>query len=163
MKKRRQIQHGMQGVFIFVLLALFALMSILLVLFGAQMYHGSVDLMEKNSRNRILYSYVRSMVRAEDAKDAVRVEDHGDVKALAMYEMFGDTEYVTWIYAYDGMLYEQFTEASSDFSAARGVEIMEVQRFEPSILGSLLTVEMTDAEGAEITVREAVRGLSGEA
>lgn len=160
MKKRRQIQHGMQGVFIFVLLGLFAMMSILLVLFGAQMYRGSVDLMEKNSRNRILYSYVRSMVRAEDSRDLVAVEEHEGVTALAMYETISDTEYVTWIYAFEGKLYEQFTDATSDFSPARGVEIMEIGRFEPSVSGRLLTVEMTDASGNELTVSEAIRGLS---
>ena len=37
------MQHSMQGVFVFVLLGLFAVMSTLMVLLGAQMYRGTVD------------------------------------------------------------------------------------------------------------------------
>ena len=70
-----KIQHSMQGVFIFVLLGLFALMSTLMVLLGAQMYRGTVDRSVKNNDYRVLSAYVRSMVRAEDGAGAGTVEE----------------------------------------------------------------------------------------
>ena len=73
-KKGKRVQHSMQGVFVFVLLGLFALMSTLMVLLGAQMYHNTVDLSTANNDGRVLSAYVRSMVRAEDAAQAVTVE-----------------------------------------------------------------------------------------
>ena len=108
-------QHSMQGVFVFVLLGLFALMTTLIVLLGAQMYRGTVDYSEHNNDFRVLNAYVRSMIRAEDTMDSVSVETHGDITALAMKETIEDSEYVTWIYPYEGSLYELFTSRSDDF------------------------------------------------
>ena len=61
MRKGKSVQHSVQGVFVFVLLGLFALMATLVVLLGAQMYRGIVDMSTNNANERILTSYVRSM------------------------------------------------------------------------------------------------------
>lgn len=157
MKRRRSVQHGMQGVFVFVLLGLFALMSTLLVLFGAQMYRGTVTHSESNNTNRVLTSYVRSMIRAEDAQDAISIEEMDGVSTIAMREYIGDIEYITRIYGYDGALYEQFTAADRPFKAVNGTKIIEISSFTPKLENGLLTVEMTDAKGEEILVQTAIR------
>ena len=59
----KTVQHSMQGVFVFVLLGLFAVMSTLMVLLGAQMYRNTVDHAEANNEGRLLGAYVRSMIR----------------------------------------------------------------------------------------------------
>ena len=157
MSKRNTIHHGMQGLFVFVLLALFAMMSVMLVLFGAQMYRGVVDRMDSNNSRRVLYSYVRSMVRSEDAVDSVRVEETGGVTALGLHEMIDDTEYVTWLYEYEGKLYEQFTRAGSELVPDHGVEIIEIKEFTPVLEDNLLTVEMTEPNGEVVIVDTAIR------
>lgn len=156
-KTRGSSQHSMQGVFVFVLLGLFAVMSTLMVLMGAQMYRGTVANAAENSEDRLLGAYVRSMVRAEDAKDAVVLEDYDGVATIALYETIDEDRYVTWIYRYDGELYEQFTEADFDFDPSMGMPICPVDRFEPSIEGRLLTVRMTDDKGEECVVQVALR------
>ena len=100
-RKSSSMQHSMQGVFVFVLLGLFALMSTLMVLLGAQMYRSTVANAQENNNRRVLSAYVRSMVRAEDGYEAVKVEEHEGIQALSMYEAIGEDEYVTWIYCYD--------------------------------------------------------------
>ena len=77
--KRKNVQHSMQGVFVFVLLGLFAVMSTLMVLLGAQMYRNTVDHATENNEGRVLGAYVRSMIRAEDAEGSVVVEDYDGV------------------------------------------------------------------------------------
>ncbi len=146
----------MQGLFVFVLLALFAIMSVMLVLFGAQMYRGVVERMDANNSKRILYSYVRSMVRAQDSYNSVRVEETGGVTALGLHEMIDGTEYVTWIYEYEGMLNEQFTRADSGLVPDHGVEIIEVQEFIPVLEGNLLTMKLTGQNGETVTVDTSV-------
>ena len=155
--KRNSVQHGMQGVFVFVLLGLFAVMSTLMVLMGAQMYRGTVSDAHANSDSRLLGAYVRSMVRAEDGRDAVKIEDHDGIKAIAMYETIDDEQYVTWIYQYDGQLYEQFTEADYDFNPDMGMPISPVNSFVPVIDGDLLTVHIFDENYFEFTVKVALR------
>ncbi len=151
------VQHGMQGVFIFVLLGLFALMSTLMVLLGAQMYRATVDRATANNENRVLSAYMRSMVRAEDAAGAVSVEDVDGVTALALREEFDGFGYVTWIYQYEDQLCEQFMEEGYEFEPDAGTAVCPVGSFEPVLEDGLLTVRMTDDKGVPCIVQVALR------
>ncbi len=151
------MQHGMQGVFVFVLLGLFAVMSTLMVLLGAQMYRNTVDRATANNEERVLGAYVRSMVRAEDAADAVGIEEHDGVKALALREDYDGEAFVTWLYCWEDQLYEQFTEAEGEFEPQSGTAICSAGSFEPRLEGNLLTIDMTDGKGEPETVMVALR------
>ena len=160
-KRSKNVSHSMQGVFVFVLLGLFALMSTLMVLLGAQMYRGTVDKADENSENRLLGAYVRSMVRAEDGAQSVKIETYGDTMTLALYEDIDDDPYVTWIYLHEGSLYEQFTSAGNDFNPDSGTEIGPATQFAPQLQDGLLTVFITDAEHEDCSVKVALRCPQG--
>jgi len=147
----------MQGVFVFVLLGLFAVMSTLMVLLGAQMYRNTVDHSTANNEDRVLGAYVRSMVRAEDNRGAMEVGEYDGVKALAMREDLDGDAYVTWLYCYDGNLYEWFTSDDGQFSPESGTAICPARSFEPSLENGLLTVNMVNAKGMAETVQVALR------
>lgn len=155
--KRRTVQHSMQGVFVFVLLGLFAVMSTLMVLLGAQMYRNTVDRSTANNEDRVLGAYVRSMIRAEDTRDAMAVGEYDGVKTLAMREDLDGEPYVTWLYCYDGQMYEYFTSDDGTFNPESGTAICPAQRFEPSLENGLLTVDMINGKGEPETVRVALR------
>ena len=157
MDNRKMVNHSMQGVFVFVLLGLFAVMSTLMVLLGAQMYRNTVDRTTDNNRGRVLGAYVRSMIRAEDADMSVAVEDHDGVTVLALREMIEDDEYVTWLYSYEGQLYEQFTGADRDFNPASGTAICPAKAFRPRLEGGLLTVDLVDGADTISAVQVALR------
>ncbi|MBR4442983.1 MAG: DUF4860 domain-containing protein [Clostridia bacterium] len=156
-KRGKKISHSMQGVFVFVLLGLFAVMSTLMVLLGAQMYRGTVDKAAENSEKRMLSAYVRSMVRAEDGARSVKVEEYGDIQALALYEDIDDEMYVTWIYLYEGPVYEQFTSADNEFEPDSGTEIAPATEFIPTLNEGLLSVFITDNEYEDCSVQIALR------
>ena len=153
----KTVQHSMQGVFVFVLLGLFAVMSTLMVLLGAQMYRNTVDRAAANNEDRVLGAYVRSMIRAEDAADAMETGEYDGVKTLAMREDLDGEVYVTWLYCYEGQLYEWFTSDDGYFNPTSGTAICPAQRFEPRLENGLLTVDMTNAKGVRETVRVALR------
>lgn len=155
--KRRTVQHSMQGVFVFVLLGLFAVMSTLMVLLGAQMYRNTVDHATANNEDRVLGAYVRSMIRAEDTSGAMEIGEYNGVKTLAMREDLDGETYVTWLYCYDGNMYEWFTSDDGDFRPESGTAICPAQSFEPHLENGLLTVDMTNAKGVRETVRVALR------
>ena len=157
MDNRKMVTHSMQGVFVFVLLGIFAVMSTLMVLLGAQMYRNTVDHATANNEDRVLGAYVRSMIRAEDGADDVAVEEFDGTKVLALNESIEGENYVTWLYCYEGQLYEQYTSAGHDFEPQSGSAICPAQSFEPKISDGLLTVDMTDGAGQPC----AVCGLSG--
>ncbi len=155
--KQKNAGHSIQGVFVFVLLGIFAVMSTLTVLMGAQMYRGTVDRGASDNEERVLTAYVRSMVRAGDSADSIRVEETQAGPAIVLTENYDGEEYVTWLYAYEGKLYEQFTEAAYEFDPEAGTAICPVASFEPSVEDGLLTVRMTDARDRESEVRVALR------
>ena len=155
--KRRTVQHSMQGVFVFVLLGLFAVMSTLMVLLGAQMYRNTVDHSTANNEDRVLSAYVRSMIRAEDTSDAMVIGEYDGVKTLAMREDLDGETYVTWLYCYDGHMYEWFTSDDGSFSPESGTAICPAQRFEPRLEDGLLTADMINAKGKPETVCVALR------
>ena len=156
-KKNRAEQHGMQGVFVFVLLGLFALMSTLMVLLGAQMYRSAVSNASQNNARRVLSAYLRSMVRAEDAFESVKIEDHDGVNAIALYEDIDDETYVTWIYPYDGHIMEQFTSADYDFDPEDGTPIVAAKTMQPELEDGLLTVRLVNDQEEPSEVQVALR------
>lgn len=155
--EQRTINHSMQGVFVFVLLGIFAVVSTLIVLLGAQMYRNTVDHADANNEDRVLAAYVRSMVRAEDADRAVTVESQNGITTLALREDLDGTPYVTWLYCYQDQLYEQFTSEGDDFEPEDGTAICPALGFEPRIESGLLTVKLTDGKGKASTVQVALR------
>ena len=159
--RKQKVQHRMQGAFVFVLLGLFAILATLLVLLGAQMYRNVTQRADQGNSNRVLGSYVRSMIRAEDAGESVSIEDHDGIATLTMHEMIGEDPYVTWIYAYDGVLCEQFTRAERPFKPEAGTKLVAVNSFEPEIEGSMVTVRIGYGEDEECVIREALRCAPG--
>lgn len=157
MDNRKMVNHSMQGVFVFVLLGLFAVMSTLMVLLGAQMYRNTVDHAEANNEGRVLAAYVRSMIRAEDGADDVAIEEYDGTPVLALSESVDGEDYVTWLYSYEGQLYEQFTSAGHDFEPLSGSVICPAQSFAPSLQNGLLTVDMVDGAGESCTVQVGLR------
>ncbi len=157
MDNRKMVTHSMQGVFVFVLLGLFAVMSTLMVLLGAQMYRNTVDHATENNEGRVLGAYVRSMIRAEDSAGDVAIEDHDGVNTLALYEQIDDERYVTWLYCYNGQMYEQFTGADRQFKPLSGTVICPAKTFAPALNDNLLTVNVVDGANRMDTVRVALR------
>lgn len=155
-KGNMKVQHGMQGAFIFVLLGLFALMSTLMVLLGAQMYRSTVDRSQYNNENRVMGAYVRSMIRSMDNGE-ISVEAPEGIPALALKEVYDGETYVTWLYQYEGQLYEQFTDMEEEFVPERGTEICPANSLSAQIEDGLLTVSLTDGDDKPCTVQVALR------
>ena len=146
----------MQGAFIFVLLGLFALMSTLMVLLGAQMYRATVDHSQQNSQERLLSAYVRSMVRAQDGSSAISIDSQDGVPVLTMKEEWEGEYYLTRLYQHEGKLYECYTDEGNLFKLGDGTPICDCQSLDASIDGKLLTVSMTDGKGDPAEVRVAL-------
>ena len=155
--KRKTIQHNMHGVFVFVLLGLFALMSTLLVLMGAQMYRATVQRSTGDNQERVLTSYVRTILHRYDAQGAVRIERQDGVTALALSDGDG---YVQCVYFHDGQLWEMYQSELYDLDIAESDDVRSIcaaRRFEPRLEGHVLTVDLTDENGVDSSVRVALR------
>lgn len=68
--------HSISGAFVFMLLGVFAVFSMLLVVLGAQAYRTTVDGAAAHTQKRIVTAFVRNAVRAQDERGAITVEEH---------------------------------------------------------------------------------------
>ena len=77
----------------------------------------------------------------------------------AIWHILDDEEYCTWLYCYEGSLYEQFTDRTEDdLEPQGGTAICPAQSFEPELGGDgLLTVRMVDGKGEPCVVQVALR------
>lgn len=142
--------HSMAGVFVFLLLGLFAVMSMLLVLESAQAYRTVVDATTQHNNQRVLRAYIRNALAAEDAEGVVRVLDSDGLQVLAIAQPAaeGETEtYVRYIYCYDGAMRDLFMDSSYPFEPENGEVICALEQCNIEQQGQLLYVTMTDADG----------------
>lgn len=140
---------AVRGMFMFLLLAAFAVLSVIVVLVGARVYRAVEGRGAENYESRTVLAYVAGKVRALDAAGRITTETVGGADALVLGAAYGGEDYATYIYAYDGRLMEYFGRAGSAFSPEHGEPIAEAAGFDAVIERGLLTVTVARADGGE--------------
>ncbi|MBO2515889.1 MAG: hypothetical protein CW338_01245 [Clostridiales bacterium] len=121
-KEKRFTFHGL---FIFLLLGIFAVMSTLLVLYSAQVYNKTVTRSEKNNVNRIMRSFVASMARTGDEADTIRtgvcLHDGVQIYYVERLDYTGETDaagndlvYARRLYCDEGILWESYAPVTEE-------------------------------------------------
>ena len=155
----KQPSHVISGVFVFLLLGLFAVFSTVMVLTGAKAYKGTADRAAEHNAQRIAGAYVRSMVRSDDQNGGVRVEDVDGVPAITMENVYDGETYVTRVYAYDGMLREWFASTEVDFEPENGEMVCAADEMTAGIENGVLSVRVRNGENwnqVDIALRTAL-------
>ena len=134
--------HAISGVFVFLLLGIFAVFSTVMVVLGAKAYKATADRATEHNASRIANAYIRSMVRGDDSLDCLRVDDIDGLTAVTMQYDYDGEKYLTRIYVYDGMLREWFTYAEADFEPENGEAVCAADEMKASLSGHLLRVQM---------------------
>ena len=150
--------HAISGVFVFLLLGIFAVFSTVMVVLGAKAYKATADRAAEHNAGRIATAYVRSMVRADDDRDSLRVDDIDGLSAVTMHYNYDGEEYLTRIYVYGGMLREWFTYADAEFEPEYGEAVCAVDELKASLSGHLLSVQMRHGDtwtNVDIALRSA--------
>ena len=123
MNRQKPSSHAVSGLFVFLLLGIFAVFSTVMVLLGVKAYRSAVERTEAHNNARISSAYIRSMLRADDEKgvfsiehcEGIVAEEAGEksvtVEALSLLNNYDGEEYITRIYTYGGFLREWFTHA----------------------------------------------------
>jgi len=145
-------RHAISGAFVFLLLGIFAVFSMLLIVLGAQAYRVTVEQTAEHAKERIAYAYVRNAVRADDAAGTLTAGEVDGIPALMFTEELDGERYVKTIYCYDGELRELFASEEYAFSPEEGERVCEAQSLAFETLGQLLRVTITDADGGTQTV-----------
>ncbi|MBR6028589.1 MAG: DUF4860 domain-containing protein [Clostridia bacterium] len=151
MPLRKLQNHAMSGVFVFLILGMFAVISTVMVLLGAKVYRATAERSGVHNSARITSSYLRSMLRADDEAGVLKVETVDGVETIALLNTYDEDSYITRLYVYDGMLREWFTDATLPFEPENGEPVCEAEAMTASIEGQLLTIRIrVDGEWSEV-------------
>lgn len=143
MKKK----YAMDAVFALILYGMFTLISLLLVLIGAQIYRGIVRRTDVRSDVRASLSYVANKVRS--SKEA-NLETREGTTVLVLPEKQEEQTVETLIYCYEGKLRELYQLEGEDFIPENGEELAAVSDFSMvQLRDDLLLVTSKDADGRD--------------
>ena len=119
MNRQKTTSHSITGVFIFLLLGIFALFATVTVLFGAKAYRGTVERADWNNDLRVAAAYLRTMTLGHNTENGIRIEhiegienedeDTGEITVTPVFLdalALTDEETETIVFVYDGALWE---------------------------------------------------------
>ncbi len=106
---------------------MFVVSAFMLVLIGADAYKKIARDMESNFERRTPISYITAKIRGADQKGQVMIVSKEGYDVLVLGQTLDGVEYETWIYAYEGQLYEAFIEKGTPIALADGMGMIEVQ------------------------------------
>lgn len=139
--------HAIAGVFVFLLLGVFAVFSTLLVLFGAQAYRATTERTDAHGEDRMLYAFVLNSIRGDDERGVVGLRNEDGIDMLTVFYNYDGEPYEKRIYCYGGYLRELLVPAGYEFDPESGEEVCPAQSFLPQMSGGLLAIEIVDGQG----------------
>ena len=164
MKPSRPNDHTISGIFVLILLSMFAVFSMIVVMLGVKAYRSTRQRYEASSEYRLLSSYLRSMVRAEDGFAGISVQEEDGRQILVLKETYGSDSYLTRIYVSDGYLREWFSHEENEFHPEEGDKICPAEGLEADISEGLLRVNVISRQGDPVEVSTVLyaEGIGGE-
>ena len=120
--------HAVGGLFIFCLIALFAVLAVTLTLTGMRAYQSVSEASVGNSEAQIVLSYLLNKTHALDTAGAVSIHEEDGIQYLCLDEYWGADVYETRIYAIDGELREYYCDAGDAFKPELGDPLADVQK-----------------------------------
>lgn len=154
--------HSIDILFALGLFGTYAILSVLLLLVGSNIYTGIIETSEGNTQVRISLSYIVNKIHSYDQEDTVFLEERDGVTLLIMEETYDDEVYQNLIYFHEGAIKEALVNKSSTFDFSFGDKIIEVEKFEmeEKLVEGLLYFNVTDKNGSSQSMRVDLR--SGE-
>jgi hypothetical protein len=139
------VNHGeVRGVFIFALLAAFALLSLVVVVVGARSYRMINAIAEQAYVSRTGMSYLIGKVRGADAAGALVIRDESGISVLVLGQEIEQERYNTYISCAEGEVREYFARADLEFSPDYGELIFAANSLTFSLQDNLLAIKIID-------------------
>ncbi|MBR1873390.1 MAG: DUF4860 domain-containing protein [Eubacterium sp.] len=167
MRRAKGQQHNIEGAFVLVLFAVFAITVIAVLALGANSYRRLVERDNDAYNKRIITSYVAAKIRSADAVGSVAVGGFSDpkvddgVNTLHLYREIEGDIYDQRIYYYEGQVYEILTIANNNIEPEAGSPILDANGLEFEMSDGLVTIKATDTDDRVNHTSVAVRSIAG--
>ena len=125
----KQTESSPLGLYMIGIAALFLTCFLALVVLGAQTYRKTAGSQDDNYRTRAVLAYISSVVRANDASDAVSVRNDSPEGGYVLVAEDG-SGYASRIYLHEGTLVEDYAETDAPYDPADAMKIGQTDLFE---------------------------------
>ena len=150
MKKQTGLHHMIDILFVLSLFCVFAVSSVLLILFGADIYKKTVQQMDSNYTSRTSIAYITEKIRQSDTENAINIVSQDGTQILMLTNIINGIPYATSLYEYDGYLYELFARTDLELPLDAGQPVMELHSLTFSLLEpNILEITFTDASNED--------------
>lgn len=138
-------EHTIDSVFLLTLLVMFSATAVLVVFIGARQYQTIANRMESNYETRTAASYLEEKINQNDLAGCVEIASVEGHEAICLLKKANEKTYCTYIYCYDGYLYEITVAASQPVALGDGLQIIPATGFHADYVNSrLICLTLTD-------------------
>lgn len=137
-KKMESKGQSVQLLFTMLLFFALGISALFTILFGAQIYKNIGHRMEENFNGVTALSYVANQVRQADRAGMIDVVNQEQTPVLRLQQRYDGQTYETLIYYQDGTIKELFTSVDSGLGLDDGIEIMESDGLEFTLISDHL-------------------------
>lgn len=131
-RRKDKPEHVIDIIFSLSLFVFFAFIGICVVLIGSRIYQSTASHMEANYTSRTALAYASEKIRQSDSSGAVEllVPEGFKEQALILHQTIDQTDYVTYIYFYDGALRELLIKEGTRITPEQGTALVFLSSFE---------------------------------
>ena len=115
-------------VFVLAIFCVFAISVLMVLMLGANIYQNVNGMTQEGYVEHLALSYIWTKVKNGDDSGKISVGDFNGHPALCFDEEYGQTQYSTLIYYYNGWIYELFSEKDLGLSPEDGTQILRVDK-----------------------------------
>lgn len=133
--------------FILALLCVFAFGALMAVILGSNTYKGIKEDMDSNFEFRTPLSYISTKIRQNDSTDSIRIVQKEGIDALVLEVEDSGAICQTWIYEYQGSLYEVYLDKGTPFQLEDGLAVIPCSGLEFRLKDNLLEIRAKDHRG----------------
>ncbi|WP_326910354.1 DUF4860 domain-containing protein [Sedimentibacter sp. MB31-C6] len=129
MKKNSTNQFSIHFIFVMLLFLTIVILSVMIIILGSDIYTNIKDERDSNYEIRVSLSYISNKLRQADNSKSINIKTIHETPAIVINETYDSLNYETWIYYYDGYLYEIFIDEGTEFSLSDGMKVLKIDNF----------------------------------
>lgn len=153
MRRKASTRHMIDILFVLSLFCVFAFSSVILILFGADIYKKTVASMNSNYASRTSIAYLTEKVRQSDSYDSIYIDNTSGSERLMMTQEINGLTYATSLYEYNGYLYELFARTDIALPEDAGQQVFEISELDFDLISdSLLCISFVDESKENFTI-----------
>lgn len=151
MERRSEKKHVIDLLFPLAVFFVLTVSSVALVVLACGFYSRQVKKSENSYFSRTALAYVVEKVHQSDENGAVNVGKFAEADALVIRQNYGEKEYETYLYSYDGYLRELFIQEGVKAKMTDGRKILKLRNFKAEKVSNALFHLYCESEDGEQT------------